>query len=609
MRNIFFLALMLLGAMHVSAGEAELAIIIDLDLSETKDSENIPLTQSLALAILSERCPIITSRSLVEALHARQERFLSTESKDKPADVSLYDWAKKLDIPQEKVDLLCSLVDLKNPFWSVYADIDSPLVYIIPAPYASSNGIQLPGTKVDSLEKLFAEASPAKPEGKGIALKIISFFSPLYSTKQSDSEEYAALPYWDIFMNGHGTAGLKIAGMPTESFNTLISFFNRSLKTRFLFYISCYSGGTNLENLLKTVLINDSNRFTLATNVLADTTTQSSYFIFGCTDCWEPKNIRVPFAIERKYTLNFLFDSINAWFAPYEKGKTYPSLRDILENFTQSTNIAREKNFIQIKPPYAPWLSETEKNSKGLFIDSGLIQAAQRADTAAIEIDSHVQYVVLGTPTIPVPLITADTIPDFYLGSIQTNPIYKEENLEPTPKEKPENILFKGYVYVLEELVITSNDTIEIEDITKKLAHLLTMGYSGKSIIFIKKVSQAKDKETVSVIENVLLRLYRDGLGSISYTAEPDSPVSFSIEYNTGLKYFRIKKVESYDFDANQYKKFVEKLLARLDDAQKNYVDYEKILSPVLEKKLLIELQNELAVLSESLHELSAKLS
>jgi len=191
LKNIFFLGLMLLSSVHISAGEAELAIIIDLDRSETATSSNIIVTQSLALALLSERCPIITNRSLLQAIFDRAERFLNGYIQLKPENTSLYDWVSKSSAfnNQTKIDLLCTLIKLeepaveaepkKEPFWSVYADTDSPLVYLIPQTYLSSKGITLPGKKVDSLKDLFKEPKPAKPDGRDIARKIMGFFSPL----------------------------------------------------------------------------------------------------------------------------------------------------------------------------------------------------------------------------------------------------------------------------------------------------------------------------------------------------------------------------------------------------------------------------------------------
>ncbi len=54
------------------------------------------------------------------------------------------------------------------------------------------------------------------------------------------------LNFWDILLFGHGSAGKTIAGMATASFTSVLDFLNFGIHTRSLFYISCYSGGSNL---------------------------------------------------------------------------------------------------------------------------------------------------------------------------------------------------------------------------------------------------------------------------------------------------------------------------------------------------------------------------
>lgn len=596
MKNIFFLAFTLLGTAHASAGEAELAIIMDLDESETATATNLPTTHSLVLAIMSERCPIITNRSLLQAVIVRKERFLSSSMHlQKPANEPLDSWATRywqLKDPTLWINFLCSLISLEKPFWSVYADPDSPLIYLIPKNYQSSQGIALPKRKIDSLKDFLNKRGPAYKKGRThIAQKIIAFFSPFYNARTSDSAEYAALPQWDIFMNGHGAAdGSTIAGIPGESFYKLVSFFNSSLKTRFLFYITCYSGGSNLEKLLNTVLINDSNRFTLATNILADTATYGIYVTPGCTNCWEPKHIREPFKIEKKYTLNFLFDSINDWFSPYEKNKKYSSLRQTLEKFTSSS----DKNFIRIKPPYVPWLAPDDMDARGLFIDKKIINKAVTQKDHTLQLDENVQYIVVATPEIPIPIVAQNDLPKIFFASVPEESVINPHD---------GHLLFKGPTYIFDEIVIKKPKGLIIMYLIEFMTPMKSL-LGGKYLVFVKKIT-IKRSTTEQILENVLIVVQNDSADKLFETAATVKPTYYKTS-NTAFT----EKVETIPKNLQKlYDSAKTVLTEKLKSAQKNLINYEKALQPAIEGALTIRIKNDLLLLSESLNDLFIKLS
>ncbi len=49
--------------------------------------------------------------------------------------------------------------------------------------------------------------------------------------------------YWNIYLSGHGSLFFQTAGITENSFKDLLDFFEHDIKTRSLYYSSCYAGG------------------------------------------------------------------------------------------------------------------------------------------------------------------------------------------------------------------------------------------------------------------------------------------------------------------------------------------------------------------------------
>ena len=122
--------------------------------------------------------------------------------------------------------------------------------YSVSETKALSDGELLLGIKINKLQKVDLSSIPADNETPSDDLK--KFLQDILIThadtkKLSANSDNDFLNLWDILFFGHGLAGKTIAGMTTASFTSVLDFLNFGIHTRSLFYISCYSGGTNLE--------------------------------------------------------------------------------------------------------------------------------------------------------------------------------------------------------------------------------------------------------------------------------------------------------------------------------------------------------------------------
>ena len=82
--------------------------------------------------------------------------------------------------------------------------------------------------------------------------EFVTLLPKIFVTKR-DVSNPLTLPNWYFFMNGHGTAARPkenvpsvIAGFNLDQFQQILLFFNNLIKTDFLFYDSCFSGGAHL---------------------------------------------------------------------------------------------------------------------------------------------------------------------------------------------------------------------------------------------------------------------------------------------------------------------------------------------------------------------------
>jgi hypothetical protein len=197
-------------------------------------------------ASLGGRCiPIITSRWLLD--------FAMEDSEIKGMlqqwDIYLANIANNPDAQSMVVFIPKLLLDPTAKDVSSISYADKLNTYSVSETKALSDGELLLGIKIKKLQKVDLLSIPADNKAPSDDLK--KFLQDILIT-HADTKKFSANPdndllnFWDILLYGHGSAGKTIAGMATASFTSVLDFFNFRIHTRSLFYISCYSGGSNL---------------------------------------------------------------------------------------------------------------------------------------------------------------------------------------------------------------------------------------------------------------------------------------------------------------------------------------------------------------------------
>jgi len=85
-----------------------------------------------------------------------------------------------------------------------------------------------------------------KEKGAGCSADEIKF---LFCKKQDYVSKNMVIPEWYIFMNGHGSFTRRVAGMPLDTFQSLLGLFSSYINTQMLFVKSCFAMGVNAKKI------------------------------------------------------------------------------------------------------------------------------------------------------------------------------------------------------------------------------------------------------------------------------------------------------------------------------------------------------------------------
>ncbi len=220
-------------------------------------------------------------------------------------------------------------------------------------------------------------------------------------------KEYSAssrnlIPFWGIYITGHGNINRSIVSLKLDDFKKFLSFLETKLFMRVLTYDSCYAAGVNAEYIYKDAErgITKTYPFPIITMALLDAVTFSIWPKVS-VEQGKPKLLRL---------LNF--DSF------FEK-MVQPSLQDYDDMvapivYSPSQYLKKQKyltNMPQIKLPGLPWFSVLDSVNKTVAIGSILAKAR----TNPLDISSFFKKqgkegeplaILLYTHDIPFELIT-----------------------------------------------------------------------------------------------------------------------------------------------------------------------------------------------------------
>ena len=220
------------------ARHAAMKILIDENNSEQADPAKGVLSQELARSLQDESFPVVTSASLLKNL-------LKATRKNKPesdlktfmneAGFTSFRW-DLYDVPQSQFILLMPktfsiLFQGRNIGLKQLPSLNA----LIPENAQSQNLADFPYKKLIDWLKQNKKIIPFSPKD----------FDQIFASKSDKT------PIWDFFVYGHGALQPIIAGLTPDQFNSMLSFFDKKIKTGTIFVISCYAGGKN-RTLLET---------------------------------------------------------------------------------------------------------------------------------------------------------------------------------------------------------------------------------------------------------------------------------------------------------------------------------------------------------------------
>jgi hypothetical protein len=225
--------------------------------SERKDSD--PVRDSVLSALYQGTGPILLSTSILQHIveigksddrsTENIKKIILSDDGPRPKDENILhhrsfkpeQWIIK------KVNHALSIMISKKQLKFFNIDWNKANEYI-DADIASDIELQL-GLRVNHLKTIGIEdivQHGVKDKGAGCSADEIKV---LFCKKQDYVSRNMIIPEWYIFMNGHGSLTLRVAGMPLSNFQSLLGFFSSYINTQLLFVNSCYAMGVNAKKI------------------------------------------------------------------------------------------------------------------------------------------------------------------------------------------------------------------------------------------------------------------------------------------------------------------------------------------------------------------------
>lgn len=245
---------------------AAMKIIIDFNNAEPEDTLNIALQGELALSLQDEQFPVLVSGYLLKNLlirtrpydpnhpHSKNVRSIELRNIINQGAFIASNW-DIYDVPESKLVLL-----VPQKYSLNYAGKNMGLKplpslnHLLPPKF--TNFIHLSNYPYTELITWLANnkaIEPLKPEisfeefNKKFGYNLAGDLNKIFINKLDDST-----PIWDFFISGHGSNNpYIIAGIIPSSFNTVLDFFDKKIKTGIIYVLSCSSGG-ELKTILET---------------------------------------------------------------------------------------------------------------------------------------------------------------------------------------------------------------------------------------------------------------------------------------------------------------------------------------------------------------------
>ncbi len=291
-----FIFLLISGLTSITLlAEQQNGLLIFLD-----DSINeIAITNDLLTAISQNSGPIVASASLM----ANISEIKKLDDKSPQKLISLYATLRpQINVPEKLTllkDLIADVIDWQTLSKNWIIKEISPLLYLlIPDEYLTKQNLTAAdvtaittgattstelrlGLKVNHLRTVINLTEIHRPATEP---QFASYFteallaenqSKIFVLKNEYQGEYAnSIPIWSIYLTGHGMMNYAIADLSLEQFKNFLTFLAEKIKTKLLYYQSCYAAGLNNEQIYadEQTGIHKTYPYAIITGALTDAT-------------------------------------------------------------------------------------------------------------------------------------------------------------------------------------------------------------------------------------------------------------------------------------------------------------------------------------------------
>jgi len=277
------------------------------------------------------------------------------------------------------------------------------------------------------------------------------FFEALYDTNTNKSSLFCTksdyknrgvqnIPLWSIFMQGHGAMQYDpraegiIVGLTHTIFKKVLDFFENSINTRLLVYISCYAAGSTNELIFKDVLsgVQKTYSFAIITQALTDAPVMSASNILLSSDGKVVVGTLANFE-------SFLLLARTLDFVDYKEiiKTIFPLMPS--EDF-KNQNKQLWAHIPQLKLPGVEWFSVLESNKNVLSI--GSILAKTRNVQTPLDVvrffKADPKALLLYAPEIPFELIYTGKNLEAIVSMIPGNAIHHLKKISSSTKNEQE---------------------------------------------------------------------------------------------------------------------------------------------------------------------------
>lgn len=221
-------------------------LMILIDDTEAINSKDQSVSRDFIVALVERNFPIIVSRSVVynvcmqyQSYNPLNYLFLNTRTMGTFNKPLLYS------------------ISLTNNDWYCYDHPTADMMLFVPKNYTAQWSTTASDTGNDLMKKcgfvtthlqkidffdpnMLIKHIEGKNKNSSLAkTPIIQSITSMLSTPDKPNQ-----PTWNIYLGGHGTTGLEIAGLLTNDFFELLKSLQK-INCSYLHYCSCYAGGIN----------------------------------------------------------------------------------------------------------------------------------------------------------------------------------------------------------------------------------------------------------------------------------------------------------------------------------------------------------------------------